>query len=323
MHFGDFDVQPSCAANPLQEEVLCRLESLVRQAGDLGHQCRLPSQEAALAELLRGQDGYAEPSTPASLAPFNLELISLPKDLSDAPRAEDLLQGDDRRYLEVEPVDGQFPDGFNLFAGLSDARHVGLTGHSLDGCDGKRAQLAAFFPGARQRLLKRDWQTCQTTSRRRTFCCTQAPPSETRAAVHFASWSVHWAFAGLMPLLRSDWWLRPLEGPQNETGFAESLASGWKVPWTMRTTFTRAVHGNAVSTLSIWKTYIACSVFALAYHGHTLHSHIQQDCAENALRKQSSEVSCAVHLLLKIPIPPRLRLLRPLILVANAVQQFS
>ena len=102
MHFGDFDVQPSCAANPLQEEVLCRLESLVRQAGDLGHQCRLPSQEAALAELLRGQDGYAEPSTPASLAPFNLELISLPKDSSDAPRAEDLLQGDDRRYLEVQ-----------------------------------------------------------------------------------------------------------------------------------------------------------------------------------------------------------------------------
>ena len=272
MHFGDFDVQPSCAASPLQEEVLCRLESLVRQAGDLGHQCRLPSQEAALAELLRGQDGYAEPSTPASLAPFNLELISLPKDLSDAPRAEDLLQGDDRRYLEVqermlrgnqdeglddpirpywdpalkhnprnyrrfiqklhgiqyleytlepsqfagvffvwksdrerirmiidarpanrsfldppgislataetfakfevEPVDGQFPDGFNLFAGLSDvkdcfhrikqprwlakhfcllpieARHVGLTGHSLDGRVLKSNDLVYPMPGS-------------------------------------------------------------------------------------------------------------------------------------------------------------------------------
>ncbi|CAK8990488.1 unnamed protein product, partial [Durusdinium trenchii] len=58
------------------------LESRVSAVGDLdGHGC-LPSQEAALLELLRGQDGYAEPATPASLAPFNLELVSLPEDLT-------------------------------------------------------------------------------------------------------------------------------------------------------------------------------------------------------------------------------------------------
>ena len=86
----------------LQVEVLEHVESMVELAGDLGDQSHLPSQEAALRELLHGQDGYAEPSVPASLAPFKLELISLPQDLRGAPRAEDLLPAEDRRYLEVQ-----------------------------------------------------------------------------------------------------------------------------------------------------------------------------------------------------------------------------
>ena len=102
MHTGDFDAQPAGAMSALQVEVLERVESMVELAGDLGDQCHLPSQEAALRELLRGQDGYAEPSVPASLAPFKLELISLPQDLRGAPRAEDLLPVEDRRYLEVQ-----------------------------------------------------------------------------------------------------------------------------------------------------------------------------------------------------------------------------
>ena len=101
MHVGDFDAAP-LDSSPLQRDVCRYLESRVSAVGDLdGHGC-LPSQEAALLELLRGQDGYAEPATPASLAPFNLELVSLPEDLTGAPCAEDLLNEDDRRYLEVQ-----------------------------------------------------------------------------------------------------------------------------------------------------------------------------------------------------------------------------
>lgn len=99
MHCGDFDARPLGLGNPLHGEVVSRLGSLVEMAGELGNQDHLPSQEAAFRELLHGQDGYAEPSVPASLAPFKLELISLPQDLVGAPRAEDLLDEDDRRYL--------------------------------------------------------------------------------------------------------------------------------------------------------------------------------------------------------------------------------
>lgn len=102
MHCGDFDARPSGVAGPLHGEVVSRLHSLVEMAGDLGNQDHLPSQEAAFRELLHGEDGYAEPAVPASLAPFKLELISLPQDLVGAPRAEDLLDEDDRRYLEVQ-----------------------------------------------------------------------------------------------------------------------------------------------------------------------------------------------------------------------------
>ena len=84
MHVGDFDAPPT-AFHPLHEEVLRRLEDMVGQADALDFHDHLPSQEAALKELLRGRDGYAEPSTPASLAPYNLELVSLPADLCDAP----------------------------------------------------------------------------------------------------------------------------------------------------------------------------------------------------------------------------------------------
>ena len=102
MHLGTFDFRPAEGCSSMQNEVLGRLRSLVVDAGDLDDCSRQLSQEAALAELLRGQDGYSEPATPASLAPFNLELISLPSDLSDAPHALDLLGDEDRRYLEVQ-----------------------------------------------------------------------------------------------------------------------------------------------------------------------------------------------------------------------------
>ena len=71
-------------------------------AGDLGNQDHLPSQEAAFRELLHGQDGYAEPSVPASLAPFKPELISLPRTWLVHHVPKNLLQEDDRRYREVQ-----------------------------------------------------------------------------------------------------------------------------------------------------------------------------------------------------------------------------
>ncbi|CAK9038221.1 unnamed protein product [Durusdinium trenchii] len=126
MHVGDFDAQPTSGPSALQLRVLRRLDELVGQVDYSDLPGGMPSQEAAYKELLHGLDGYCEPSTPASLAPFNLELISLPGDLSTAPAALDLLDGDDRRYLEAELLGPPF--------GLH-ARHVGLTGKLLDGQD--------------------------------------------------------------------------------------------------------------------------------------------------------------------------------------------
>eukprot|EP00438_Fugacium_kawagutii_P024261 Skav223122 [mRNA] locus=scaffold419:830256:833692:- [translate_table: standard] len=102
MHTGDFNAQPGPLGHPPHGDVVKYLEAAVGRASNLGDLSCVPSQEAALRELLHGQDGYSELSTPASLAPFNLELISLPQDLDDAPRAEDLLSVEDRRYLEVQ-----------------------------------------------------------------------------------------------------------------------------------------------------------------------------------------------------------------------------
>ena len=102
MHNGSFDFRPAEGCSPMQVEVLSRLSSLVTEAGDLDDCSRQLSQEAAFRELLRGQDGYTEPATPTSLAPFKLDLISLPHDLSDAPHALNLLGVEDRRYLEVQ-----------------------------------------------------------------------------------------------------------------------------------------------------------------------------------------------------------------------------
>ena len=102
MHVGDFDARPSQPCTQQQLQVLRRLHGLVEKAGDLGEPGHMPLREAAYKELLHGLDGYTEPSTPASLAPFNLELISLPSDLTCASSALELLQGDDRRYLEEQ-----------------------------------------------------------------------------------------------------------------------------------------------------------------------------------------------------------------------------
>ena len=101
MHTGSFSLEslpgsPSWRTDPFVEQ---RLGKLVSYAGRLGTMSRPPSGEAALRELLAGNDEYNLPSSPIGLAPYNLELISLPDDLAQAPAALDLLGDDDRRYL--------------------------------------------------------------------------------------------------------------------------------------------------------------------------------------------------------------------------------
>ena len=86
----------------LQQEVLDRVVGLAESARDLGKASVIPTAEAALAALLRGRSDYKADSANAALAPYNLELISLPEWLEGAPSIESLLGKDDRRYLEDE-----------------------------------------------------------------------------------------------------------------------------------------------------------------------------------------------------------------------------
>ena len=53
-------------------------EGLLRMLENLGDLSHPPSMEAALGSLLQGRTDYFEPSSPVSLAHYNLELISLP-----------------------------------------------------------------------------------------------------------------------------------------------------------------------------------------------------------------------------------------------------
>ena len=99
--FG-FSAPPAGRLSPLQLDSLERIRNLASAASDLGDLARAPTQEAALRDLLHGKTEYFEPSSPVSLAPYNLELISLPASLVDAPRAENLLGQDDLRYLQEQ-----------------------------------------------------------------------------------------------------------------------------------------------------------------------------------------------------------------------------
>ena len=102
MHGYSFVDSSTGLPNPLQKETYDRLFRLVMDAGSLGELQHPPTLEAALSGLLQGRTDYSDPSCPISLAPYNLELISLPSSLKEAPRAEDLLAADDRRYLEEQ-----------------------------------------------------------------------------------------------------------------------------------------------------------------------------------------------------------------------------
>ena len=103
LHGFDFNSQ-SCRSSftSLQSQVVERIRGLVDRAGDLGDLQHPFTPGAALKSLLQGRSDYHEPTTPIALAPFNLELISLPASLKEAPRAEDLLPLSDRLYLKEQ-----------------------------------------------------------------------------------------------------------------------------------------------------------------------------------------------------------------------------
>ena len=98
--FTDHSTRPH--SSQIQNDVIARVSGLIDRAGALGELHHPFSPEAALKSLLQGRSDYHEPTSPIALAPFDLELISLPATLKEAPRAEDLLPESDRLYLKEQ-----------------------------------------------------------------------------------------------------------------------------------------------------------------------------------------------------------------------------
>ncbi|CAK0809789.1 unnamed protein product [Prorocentrum cordatum] len=84
-------------ANDMQRDVLARFEGLVR-----GRQpdAKLQEPQAALRELLRGRSPYDGRSGPTTVASYSAGLVSMPTDVSDCPRLEDILPGEALTFLQ-------------------------------------------------------------------------------------------------------------------------------------------------------------------------------------------------------------------------------
>ena len=86
--------------NDMQNQVVGRAMHLTNQVWKPGTLPQVPTEEAALRELLKGRGEYEDSSTPASLARFDIGRISLPETLDDVPFVASLLPEEARRYLE-------------------------------------------------------------------------------------------------------------------------------------------------------------------------------------------------------------------------------
>ncbi|CAK0833049.1 unnamed protein product, partial [Prorocentrum cordatum] len=84
-------------ANDMQRDVLARFEGLVR-----GRQpdAKMQEPQAALRELLRGRSPYDGRGGPTTVASYSAGLVSMPTDVSDCPRLEDLLPGEALTFLQ-------------------------------------------------------------------------------------------------------------------------------------------------------------------------------------------------------------------------------
>ncbi|CAK0901058.1 unnamed protein product, partial [Prorocentrum cordatum] len=91
-----YDSHPG-PANDMQRDVLERFEGLVR-----GRQpdAKLQGPQAALRELLRGRSPYDGRGGPTTVASYSAGLVSMPTDVSDCPRLEDLLPVEALAFLQ-------------------------------------------------------------------------------------------------------------------------------------------------------------------------------------------------------------------------------
>ena len=83
----------------IQQDVIGRAVFLSNLCNDKGDLAQVPNPEAALKELLQGRSEYGS-ELPTTLAACSLDRISLPQSLKGAPATEDLLDVNDRRYLQ-------------------------------------------------------------------------------------------------------------------------------------------------------------------------------------------------------------------------------
>ena len=86
---------------PLQQEVLERIEFLSQEAGRLDGDCKPLSAQAALRALLHGRSEY-ELDTNTSLAAFRMDLVSLPESLDNCPCISSQLGPTDALRLKEE-----------------------------------------------------------------------------------------------------------------------------------------------------------------------------------------------------------------------------
>ena len=85
--------------NPMQAEVLGRVNFLSGLCHEKGSLTQIPRLEAAFSELLQGRSEYSS-DQPTTLAACVLERISLPQSLEGAPAVEDILSEEARRFLQ-------------------------------------------------------------------------------------------------------------------------------------------------------------------------------------------------------------------------------
>jgi hypothetical protein len=86
----------SSRIDPMRYEVLARLDAAVRRVEEVAPL----APHAALRLLLRGRSPYDVRPGAVSLAPFRLELLSLPDSVHDCPRIESLLPDEALSYMK-------------------------------------------------------------------------------------------------------------------------------------------------------------------------------------------------------------------------------
>ena len=96
---GEFGISSPSRANPMQAQVLARVEGLVFDQKPSG---AVTTPEEALRVLLRGGSPYDWRPSNETVASYQSELVSIPDDVGRCPLLTDVLPPDDSRYLEEQ-----------------------------------------------------------------------------------------------------------------------------------------------------------------------------------------------------------------------------